>query len=163
MLKPSGSNPHIMRKIAPVPMVKQLTIFIHGDQSHILSEGCVLEVHRKRAAKDEPRPSQIIPPESPLSVASLLSPLRLQITQKYHQWSDSRYNKHDRYRKDCADIKYQLYREQLFGTRTTTFSPMADQLITQDFVASLTTSTPSTVSVYVYVCGKTKPIIVAII
>ena len=68
-----GHRPHRMRKIAPVEMAKRLTTLVMATRPTFwLKE--VLGRTPKRAAKEEPRPSQMTPPDSSLSVASRPSP-----------------------------------------------------------------------------------------
>ena len=64
-----GHRPHRMRNTAPVEMAKRLTtLVIATSPTFWLKE--VLGRTPRRAAKEEPRPSQMTPPDSSLSVAS---------------------------------------------------------------------------------------------
>ena len=64
-----GNSPHRIRKTAPVARAKRFTTFVIATRPTFwLNE--VLGSTPNTAAKLEPRPSQIIPPDSSLSVAS---------------------------------------------------------------------------------------------
>ena len=68
-----GQRPQRTRNTAPVASAKRLTIFVIAT-SPTFCENEVLGRTPKRAANDDPIPSQITPPESSLSVASLPRP-----------------------------------------------------------------------------------------
>ena len=68
-----GNRPHAIRKIPPVAIEKRFTtLFMATRPTFWLKE--VFGRTPSSAAKEDPRPSHITPPESSLSVASLPSP-----------------------------------------------------------------------------------------
>ena len=68
-----GNSPHAIRKIPPVAIQKRFTtLFMATRPTFWLKE--VFGSTPNSAAKEEPRPSHITPPESSLSVASLPRP-----------------------------------------------------------------------------------------
>ena len=72
-----GQNPHRIRKIAPMEIAKRLTTFVR-ETSPTFCENEVFGSTPNSAAKADPSPSQITPPDSSESVASRSIPPSIQ-------------------------------------------------------------------------------------
>ena len=98
-----GQSPQRIRENGSAGKCHTVYDFCHRNNADVLCKRSIRE-NASAAAKLDPRPSQMIPPESSESVASRSIPLSTQ-AQISPTVSTVGYDEHDRYRENCSTRK----------------------------------------------------------
>ena len=151
-----GNKPQAIKNTPPVAMANRLTIFVMPTRPTFwLKE--VLGSTPKRAAKEEPRPSHITPPDSSLSVAS--RPIPPSVIPEMSPTVSTAVTMNMIPIGIMARASNTSFTGSSFGMENQLASATLFQFKTQDFVISA--AAPVAGSVKVKVLGRMKPMTAA--